>query len=103
MRFRALRIAIVAGIFVLLSGAPQAMSAASAACCGDECERGGRDDGGCPPTCNVGDCAKVRPAVDPRGTPGLDAPIEIGRASVARDAQPVLPVVTSGVFHPPRA
>jgi hypothetical protein len=101
MSFRALRLAVTLGISVLLSGAPQVVSAASPDCCDERCEGSG-DDSGCPPTCSVGACAKVRPAMSSLDRGAFGAPATSGRAYAGADAPPVLPVVTTGVFHPPR-
>lgn len=101
MSLRALRLAVVLTVSFLFSGVPQAVSAASSDCCDERCEGslGGKE---CPPTCGLGACAKVRPALSVgAGTP-LEVPMSPGITYAREDRRPVLPVVTSGVFHPPR-
>jgi hypothetical protein len=93
---------LAAVLVAVLSGVPQAAwAAAGDDCCGERCEseRDGRD---CPPNCPSPSCAKVFPsAVPPSRAGSLDAP-DRAEPGVAGIAAPALPLVLSGVFHPPR-
>lgn len=102
---RFLRCALVTALVASASGATNVVLVAMDA---DECATGCDGDSGprhCPPNCDQGACAKVTaslaasPAVAVTTrlaeVPGGDAPLFV-RA-------PELPMVTSGVFHPPRA
>ena len=101
MTARGLRNALPLGLALLLSGVPQSVSAASTDCCDERCE-GSLAGDECPPTCGLGACAKVRPTIDSDSRTVIDAPASPGRSCAQEDHRPVLPVVTSGVFHPPR-
>jgi hypothetical protein len=102
MSLRAVRLAVAVAIAVLFSGVPQVVSAASADCCDERCE-GSLAGKECPPSCGFGACAKVRPAIDAGARPAIDLPVSPGVTYAREVRRPVLPVVTSGVFHPPRS
>ena len=101
MSLRAVRLAVSLAVAVLFSGVPQVVSAASADCCDERCE-GSLAGNECPPGCGLGACAKVRPAINAGARAAIDVPVSPGRTCAQEDRRPVLPVVTSGVFHPPR-
>lgn len=102
MSLRALRPAFAVVLAVLFSGVPQVASAASADCCDERCE-GSLAGDECPPSCGLGVCAKVRPALDSSSTAAFDVPVSSGRPRAETESRPVLPFVTFGVFHPPQA
>jgi len=98
---RLVRLGLVLGLALVSSGLPQAVAAASDDCCEEPCE-GSLDGRHCPPNCSLGSCAKTRPAIG--DAIGLTTKLVAPRAGVvvASDTAPVLPVPTSGLFHPPR-
>lgn len=102
MSLRAIRLAVALTVAVLFTGVPQVVSAASADCCDGRCE-GNLAGNECPPSCGLGACAKVRPAMSAGARAALDVPVSPGVTCAREDRTPVLPVVTSGVFHPPRS
>lgn len=102
MSLRAVRLAVALAVAVVFSGVPQVVSAASADCCDERCE-GSLAGNECPPTCGLGACAKVRPAIDSGTRVAIETPVSPGRTRAHEARRPVLPVVTSGVFHPPRS
>ena len=99
---RLLRVALSVAFIALASGVPNAVLAAfDEGDCGAPCEA---DAGGkrCPPNCTQGTCARsIFSVSDP--VLAAEAPLpdstELASAGVAA---PVLPLVTRGVFHPPR-
>jgi hypothetical protein len=99
---RLLRLALAAALIALASGVPHAVLAALD---DDECASPCDGDVGgkrCPPNCTQGACARS----------DLSAPIPLGIVELLRPdsmdlapagaVAPVLPLVTRGVFHPPR-
>lgn len=102
MSLRAIRLPVALMVAVVFSGVPQVVSAASADCCDERCE-GSLAGNQCPPTCELGACAKVRPAIDSGARVAVEVPVSPGRTCAHEDSRPVLPDVSSGVFHPPRA
>lgn len=102
---RFLRCALVTALVASASGATNVVLVAMDA---DECATGCDGDSGprhCPPNCEQGSCAKVTPSL--AASPGLAvmtplADLVAGEAPVSVHA-PDLPMLTSGVFHPPRA
>lgn len=98
---RALRLVAALGLVTLSTGVAQALTA-SDGCCDEHCEvsLGGK---GCPPNCSLGACAKVKPAIDPARPEVAAAAATRSRIPPMAGALPVLPLVTSGVFHPPRS
>ena len=101
---RRLRIALAVALVAFASGLPHVVSAALGA---DECEYdGGLDPQHCPPNCSQGACAcaKVFPS-SAEPSQGVDGPLDTPPGAVGPDvgATPVLPLVLSGVFHPPQS
>ena len=103
MTMRHLRLLVVIAVSVLTSGVPHVLAAAlEDECCAEACDRS-LDGKRCPPNCERETCAKVSvslgavlaPCVGPSATC-------IERVLVAAMA-PELPLVVSGVFHPPIA
>jgi hypothetical protein len=99
---RFLRIAFAAALIAVVSGVPQAAYAALVDdCCAERCEG---DPGGkrCPPNCPSASCAKVFPSAVPLS--GFEHVPTRGDAEPrpALAVAPTLPLVLSGVFHPPR-
>jgi hypothetical protein len=99
---RALRLVVAVGLATLCSGIAQAVTAGSDDCGEEHCE-GSLGGKGCPPTCTLGACAKVKPAIDPARLPVVEAPAPRGWACAETSLLPALPLVTSGVFHPPQS
>lgn len=98
---RALRAVLSAALIALASGIPHVVLAALD---GDRCAVPcGRDlDGRCPPNCTQGACSK---SVSSTALPcsRVEAPPPgWTEAAPAEGAVPALPLVTRGVFHPPR-
>jgi hypothetical protein len=102
MMLRALRIGVALGIAVMFSGVPQLVSAATDCCDEERCE-GSLAGNDCPPACSLGACAKVRSAIGSTAEVTIGLRVSPGRPCAPSDSRPVLPVVTSGVFHPPRS
>lgn len=100
---RALRVALAVAFAAVVSGVPQVAYAALADdCCVEQCdsERDGRD---CAPNCPSPSCVKVFPTAVPQSRNDAVARAERPDPGPACVAAPVLPLVVSGVFHPPRA
>ena len=100
---RLFRIALAVALVALASGLPQVVSAALGVDeCPGECD-GGLDPQHCPPNCSQGACAKVIPSTAAPSRGG-DSPFDTQPGAVGPDvgAAPVLPLVLSGVFHPPQ-
>ena len=99
---RLLRIALCAALVALASGVPQVVVAAmdNEGCAGScDTDLGGKS---CPPNCAQGACAKSVVSVPP---PLADAgePVHSSRQAVLPETcAPVLPLVVTGVFHPPQ-
>lgn len=102
MTLRFARLVLVVALATLASGAPSVVRATlDADCCEQGCDA---PDAGkpCPPDCS-GPCAKVATPLAAVPAPSL------ARAPVARSAvitctiAPALPLLVSGVFHPPRS
>jgi len=98
---RAMHLVVALGLATLSTGVAQALTA-SDDCCDEHCEAtlGGK---GCPPNCSLGTCAKVKPAIDSALPEVAQAAPERRLVASVAGVQPVLPLVTSGVFHPPRS
>lgn len=102
MSTRIARLLLVLVLAALASGAPTVVRAAlDEECCEQGCER--PDEGKrCPPDC-MGPCANspttlaAGPAQSLRRVPTARA------AASTRTQAPVLPLVVTGVFHPPRS
>lgn len=97
---RLLRIAVSTALIALSSGAPYVVLAAlDDDCCSGPCDG---DDGGCPPNCTQGACARTISTAAVAGActqvPRMGS---MEQAPVAILA-PALPLVTRGVFHPPQ-
>lgn len=103
-RFRASLLRLLAAALVaVVSGVPQAAWAAlDDDCCVERCESE-RDGNGCPPSCPSQTCVKVFPPAVAHSRPEAAAAPERAKPQVAWSIAPVLPLVLSGVFHPPRA
>jgi hypothetical protein len=102
LRLRALRL-LAAALVAVVSGVPQAALAAIADdCCAEPCDAGqdGRD---CAPNCPSPSCVKVFPPAISHGRAEGVAALERAEPRVSLVVAPVLPLVPSGVFHPPRA
>lgn len=98
-----LRILVVITVTALTSGIPHVLAVAlDDDCCTQACD-GSLDGKRCPPNCDRGACAKVHAAVTAIAAPthGVDA--TFGIAITLAQLPPALPLVTSGLFHPPRA
>ncbi|OFX25813.1 MAG: hypothetical protein A2V77_09385 [Anaeromyxobacter sp. RBG_16_69_14] len=103
---RLLRIVLVVALGAFASGLPHVVSAALGADeCAGECD-GGVDPHHCTPNCSQGACAcaKVFPSFA-APSQGIDNPLDTPPGAVGPDvgAAPVLPLVLSGVFHPPQS
>jgi hypothetical protein len=98
---RYLRAAVAVLVVTITSGVPRAAAALLADdCCLEQCdgERGGES---CPPECTSITCVKVVvSAVAPSS--GSDPLMVEGRDALPASGRPVLPLVTGGVFQPPR-
>jgi hypothetical protein len=103
-RLRATTLRLVAAALVaVVSGVPQAARAALADdCCVERCEseRDGRD---CAPNCPSPSCLKAFPPAVPQSRSDVVVDLASPEPTAARIVAPVLPLVASGVFHPPRA
>jgi hypothetical protein len=98
---RSLRILVVLAITALTSGIPHIVEAVDDDCCTESCD--GLDGKRCPPNCNSGLCAKVQASLGAVLAPCLGPrPMSVHSVVVAV-ASPELPLVVTGVFHPPRA
>ena len=100
--FRLVRIAVSAALIALASGVPHVVLAAlDDDCCAGPCDG---DVGGkrCPPNCTQSACAKsIFCAAVPAA--GVEAPHpESTEPAPVGVPAPALPLVTRGVFHPPR-
>jgi hypothetical protein len=104
LRFRTTFLRLLAAALVAaVSGIPQAAYAALADdCCAERCESE-RDGRGCPPNCPSPSCVKVFPSAVPQSRLDAVAAPEPREPREAWIAAPALPLVLSGVFHPPRA
>lgn len=102
MTLRSLRILVVLAVTALTSGIPQVVAAAmDDDCCAESCD--GFDGKRCPSNCNSGLCAKVHASLGAVLTPCFGPRPMSGRAVVVAQTSPELPLVVTGVFHPPRA
>jgi hypothetical protein len=100
--FRSLRILVVLAVTALTSGIPHIVAAAMEdECCADSCD--GPDGKRCPPNCDSGVCAKVHASTGALMAPCLGPRSASVRAFVVAEASPELPLVVTGVFHPPIA
>ncbi len=103
MTMRVLRALVLVAVGVFTSGVPQVLTAALDDDCAAACD-GALDGKHCPPNCAQGICAKVHASLAVVGAPCPGpAGATIVRSVVVAQASPRLPVVTAGVFHPPRA
>jgi hypothetical protein len=100
MRLR--RALVLVAVSVFASGIPQVLAAALDDDCAEACD-GALDGKHCPPNCDRGVCAKVHASLAAAAPPCFGPPATIVRTVVVAQALPRLPVVTAGVFHPPRA
>lgn len=97
-----LRVLFAAALVAIVSGLPQAGYAVLVDdCCAERCESE-RDGKSCPPNCPSASCLKVFPSAIPqsRGAAVASVPRREPRADAV--VGPELPLVLSGVFHPPR-
>jgi hypothetical protein len=103
-RFRASFLRYLAAALVAaVSGVPQAAWAAlDDDCCVEHCQSE-RDGHGCPPNCPNATCVKVFPSAVAHSRPEAAVAPERSTLRVAWIIAPTLPLVVSGVFHPPRA
>ncbi len=100
---RVLRVLVLVAVSVFTSGVPQVLAAAMEDDCAAACD-GAPDGKHCPPNCAQGVCAKVHASLAAVATPcHCPAAATIVRTVVVAHASPRLPVLTAGVFHPPRA
>ncbi len=100
MSTRVLRVALVVSVF---TGVPQLLAAAMEDDCAAACD-GALDGKHCPPNCAQGVCATVHASLAAVEAPCHGpAAVTIVRTVVVAQASPRLPVLTSGVFRPPRA
>lgn len=102
MSVRIARLLLALVLAALASGTPSVVRAAlDEECCEQGCDH--PDEGKpCPPDCS-GPCAKVAtplPAIPARGLAREPAARSTARIDTVA---PVLPLVVSGVFHPPRS
>ncbi len=102
MTLRSLRLIVVFVVTALTSGIPHVVAAAmDDDCCTESCD--GPDGKRCPPNCDSGECAKVQASLGASLAPCLGPrPAAAGAVAVA-EACPELPLVVTGVFHPPIA
>jgi hypothetical protein len=92
---------LAAALVALVSGVPQAAWAAFGDdCCVERCESE-RNGDPCPPSCPSASCAKVFPPAVPPSRAAEVVDVEVERRPLGAVA-PALPLVLSGVFHPPR-
>jgi hypothetical protein len=99
---RSLRLLVVFAVTALTSGIPHVVTAVmDDDCCTESCD--GLDGKRCPPNCDGGLCAKVHASLGAVLAPCLGPRPMSGRAVVVAQASPELPLVVTGVFHPPRA
>lgn len=99
---RIARLLLVLGLAALASGAPSVVRAAlGAVCCEQSCDD--PDEGKpCPPDCS-GPCAKLATPLAANPARSLERdPAARSNTSTGVNA-PVLPLVVSGLFHPPRS
>ncbi|WP_242335776.1 MULTISPECIES: hypothetical protein [unclassified Anaeromyxobacter] len=100
---RLLRVLVLVAVGVFTSGVPQVLTAALDDDCAAACD-GALDGKHCPPNCAQGICANVHASLAVVGAPCPGpAAATIVRSVVVAQASPRLPMVTAGVFHPPRA
>jgi hypothetical protein len=103
MSFRVLRAFVLIAMSLFTSGVPQVMTAAlDDDCCVETCD-GALDGKHCPPNCDRGECAKAHASIIAIAAPFPGPGPSAEPAPFAAHATPQLPLVTSGVFHPPRA
>jgi hypothetical protein len=98
---RLARLVILVVLAALASGAPTVVRAALDAEC---CERGCDDPDEhepCPPDCN-GPCVKVAAPPAAMAATNIERQLAPRAAASTGVAAPVLPLVATGVFHPPR-
>ncbi len=102
MSLRIARLLLALALAVLASGTPSVVRAAlDEECCEQGCER--PDEGQpCPPGCS-GPCAKVATPLPVTPARCLAREPEARSAASSGASAPVLPLVVSGVFHPPRS
>ncbi len=101
MTSRSLRMLVALAIAALTSGIPVVVAAVGDDCCTESCDGPGGER--CPPNCDSGSCAKVQASLGAILAPCLGLrPMSVRSVSVAF-ASPELPLVVTGVFHPPRA
>ncbi|WP_242344958.1 hypothetical protein [Anaeromyxobacter terrae] len=100
---RVLRVLVLVAVSAFTSGAAQILAAAMDDDCAAACD-GALDGKHCPPNCAQGVCAKVHVSLATVATPcHCPAAATIVRTVFVAQASPRLPVLTAGVFHPPRA
>jgi hypothetical protein len=97
-----LRLLLAVALVAVVSGLPRVAHAVLVDdCCAEPCD-GGADGEQCPPSCTNGTCAKAFPtAVPPRAGEQAAAAADPAQHRIST-AAPALPLVPSGVFHPPR-
>lgn len=102
MSIRIARLLLVLVLAAFASGAPTVVRAAlDEECCEQGCER--PDEGQpCPPGCS-GPCAKFATPLPMSPARCLARQPEARSVASTGATAPVLPLVTTGVFHPPRS
>jgi hypothetical protein len=97
-----LRVLLAVALVALVSGLPRAAYAVLVDdCCAEPCD-GGSDGEQCPPSCTNVTCTKVFPSAVPPPTGDHVAAAADPAQRLVSTAAPALPLVLSGVFHPPR-
>jgi hypothetical protein len=100
---RFIRAALAVVFMAIVSGVPQAVYAAVVDdCCAERCDSE-RDGRGCPPNCPSPSCVKVFPPAVLQSRAAGAVALARQEPGATRVVAPVLPLVLSGVFHPPRA
>jgi hypothetical protein len=100
LKLRLARVLIAIAMAIVASGMSTALAWVADECCDDGCP--GALDGNCPPNCSS-PCAKIRAALDAQATPTLSLPREESSFACGDPAAPDLPLIVTGVFHPPRS
>jgi hypothetical protein len=99
---RALRRALSIALLTVASGLPAAAFALlDDDCCAERCDA--PDGKRCPPGCTQLTCAKVFSTALPPALRAEAPPARRGKPQPVAVLAPALPLVSGGVFHPPRA